>query len=293
MSLRIGLSCSYWVFYGLLLASFCFLIFYVHSSLLDMNSFPPRNIKLGHILWWNSSAGSWDSGNNSSKTQLQPPGKRSRRTERLPATVGVHFSFRNGLVLCTGMVYQGRMAPRDAKRKETGLDVSPSGRGSSSELTLGPACLLWGTQARTELNPAPPMILLTCGTNAVACLCGAKARYFRYKDRDRSAQLTAKEEETPREAFESSSSRWLRLLISESAKGERKFRVVKERLDVFSCTQFGGSFVPQSLLFCYWRKSRAFPFFKESSILWPSPVSIQPNEKLYQWRDNYWFPNKE
>lgn len=56
-------------------------------------------------------------------------------------------------------------------------------------------------------GPPPSLILLTCGTSAIACLCGAKARYFRYKERDRSAQLMAKEAETPREAFESSSSR--------------------------------------------------------------------------------------
>lgn len=42
----------------------------------------------------------------------------------------------------------------------------------------------------------------------------------------------AKEEETHREAFESSSSRWLRLLISESVKGEKKFRVIEEKLGI-------------------------------------------------------------
>lgn len=43
----------------------------------------------------------------------------------------------------------------------------------------------------------------------------------------------AKEGETHRKAFESSSSRWLRLLISESVKGEKKFRVIEEKLGIF------------------------------------------------------------
>lgn len=85
MSLKINLSSSYWSLLWVAFGFF-FLMLFVHSWVLDINSFLPRTIKLGHILWWNSSADSWNSENNSNRIPLQPFNKHLARTESLPST---------------------------------------------------------------------------------------------------------------------------------------------------------------------------------------------------------------
>lgn len=93
MSLKRDLSGSYW---SLLWVAFdfffCFLILFVHSKPLDMNSFPPRNTKLGQILLWNSSADSWDSENNTNRMSLQPFSKHLWRTSCLCACACMRVS---------------------------------------------------------------------------------------------------------------------------------------------------------------------------------------------------------